>query len=526
MKRVWQKINFRFGETAFLGVSVLIVAVTRWLTRSHLLYHWDSVQFALGAKDFNIALHQPHPPGYIFYTYLVKGLDYLTLDPGLSMVLISIAASVLTLLAVYQLARELLGVRVAVLTTLLLLADRLFWFHGSVNLNYSVEMLLSTLAALLAWRFIVRKDFLDLACMTLVVGLAGGFRLSVELFLFPLWLYTASRGGWRTLIKSGLLLLVATAAWLVPTLLSLGGLKEGMVFLTTSTGKVLQDFDAHYSSIGSNPFVTLFNNLKSILYILWQSLNLGLFLLVVGIGFPGVSQRISEARSRQLLSFELLWALPPLAFFLLVFFFNPGYLLVFYPLVIIALAVSLIRLGEVLQELVGEEAANWTKLFFVAIFTISASGFVLISPQSVKALSLSFGEIRIADHQIELFKAIVEQNLDPQDTLILVEGDFFHLGYRHIAYYLPDFKVCARVSLALFDGTHYLRCSQNGVEQYVSEIELTGVDNVLVRRNGWPEITHVVGAYLGPHQFVSWYDLASEEGKAFLSSEGKAYHLK
>ncbi|MEA3188180.1 MAG: hypothetical protein QOD99_2010 [Chthoniobacter sp.] len=48
----------------FFGASALYL-----LTASCSLDEWDSVQFALGVHDFDIAKHQPHPPGYPLYEF-------------------------------------------------------------------------------------------------------------------------------------------------------------------------------------------------------------------------------------------------------------------------------------------------------------------------------------------------------------------------------------------------------------------------------------------------------------------------
>ena len=45
----------------------LVCAAAYFLTRTPALDEWDSVQFALGVGDFDMARHQPHPPGYPLY---------------------------------------------------------------------------------------------------------------------------------------------------------------------------------------------------------------------------------------------------------------------------------------------------------------------------------------------------------------------------------------------------------------------------------------------------------------------------
>jgi len=41
-----------------------------FVTRSPGLDEWDSVQFAMGIREFNLWKHQPHPPGYPLYIFL------------------------------------------------------------------------------------------------------------------------------------------------------------------------------------------------------------------------------------------------------------------------------------------------------------------------------------------------------------------------------------------------------------------------------------------------------------------------
>ena len=46
----------------FLGT-----VISRVPFRSHVLYHWDSVNFAYAMRRFDVIAEQPQPPGYIAY---------------------------------------------------------------------------------------------------------------------------------------------------------------------------------------------------------------------------------------------------------------------------------------------------------------------------------------------------------------------------------------------------------------------------------------------------------------------------
>ena len=91
-----------------LAVSLLLALVTlasRWPYRARMLYNWDAVQFALALREFDIAKHQPHPPGYVLYVGLGRLVNATLADPTLAYVTLAIpitlAATTAALAAFY-----------------------------------------------------------------------------------------------------------------------------------------------------------------------------------------------------------------------------------------------------------------------------------------------------------------------------------------------------------------------------------------------------------------------------------------
>src|SRR5688572_31406584 len=84
--------NWHVQSLIFFTITLL----TRLPFRSKYLYDHDSVQFALGLKNYDVYLHQPHPPGYFLYVYTARLIDYFVRDANLSLVWISVVASALT----------------------------------------------------------------------------------------------------------------------------------------------------------------------------------------------------------------------------------------------------------------------------------------------------------------------------------------------------------------------------------------------------------------------------------------------
>ena len=66
--------------TLALGLAV-VTLLSRWPYRARMLYNWDAVQFALALHEFDVAKHQPHPPGYLLYVALGRLLNASLADP-------------------------------------------------------------------------------------------------------------------------------------------------------------------------------------------------------------------------------------------------------------------------------------------------------------------------------------------------------------------------------------------------------------------------------------------------------------
>src|SRR4030067_1714273 len=83
-----------------LSLSALTL-LSRWPYRARMLYNWDAVQFALALKEYDVAKHQPHPPGYILYVGLGRLLNSFLHDPTLSYVVLAMLGSAAATLVVY-----------------------------------------------------------------------------------------------------------------------------------------------------------------------------------------------------------------------------------------------------------------------------------------------------------------------------------------------------------------------------------------------------------------------------------------
>ncbi|MGH7312390.1 MAG: protein O-mannosyl-transferase family, partial [Candidatus Rokuibacteriota bacterium] len=211
-----------FGLAAVLAV---VTVLSRLPYRARMLYNWDAVQFALALREYDVAKHQPHPPGYVLYVGLGRLVNAWLDDPAAAYVALAVVFSGLTTFVVYHLALAIYGRATALASASLLAVSPLFWFYGSVGLTYAGEALGASAVAYFAFRSL-RGSRTDTWIGAAYLGLAGGLRQSILLLLLPLWLGSAALGVRRPrAVGVGLAILtVAALSWAVPMVWLTGGL--------------------------------------------------------------------------------------------------------------------------------------------------------------------------------------------------------------------------------------------------------------------------------------------------------------
>src|SRR5207245_7128238 len=97
-------MRMQSGNRLTCGLLVCAVALSRFVFRSRYLYDIDSVNYALALDRFDPTVHQPHPPGYFLYVYLGRLARFFTHDANLALITLSIAASCVAVVLIYNLA--------------------------------------------------------------------------------------------------------------------------------------------------------------------------------------------------------------------------------------------------------------------------------------------------------------------------------------------------------------------------------------------------------------------------------------
>jgi 4-amino-4-deoxy-L-arabinose transferase-like glycosyltransferase len=394
---------------------VALVALTRFFTRSHFLYDIDSVNFALAILKFDPAVYQPHPPGYFLYIILGRLLNLVTGDANAAFVLISIVASCGAAVMIYLLAFNWYGRRAATAAALLFACSPLAWFHGTVALTYMVECFFSTTIGYLGWR--LRQGHGSGKALAMTLGIATGFRPSTILFLGPLCLYAMCTRGTKQKIHAALVLAATLLTWLVPMLLLAGGPHRYIDSLLA-----LWSVAPAKNAIWASPIA--FSVARFLLVLAITGLCFG-----AGLAFSFLRTAIPRPSDRGISLFIWIWILPGLLFFTLIFllFVNSGYLLVLSP-----------PLFAVLGRNIFAWCVRWNSAGYVRNIALLAAAAANTAFFFSAPVYCSLRSVRRFEADLVSFTSAVRRTIAP-DSTILIGFDSHFLGYRHAAYYLPEY---------------------------------------------------------------------------------------
>jgi hypothetical protein len=418
-----------------VAVSLFLLGVlTRLPFRSQILYHWDSVNFALGMEHFDVYLHQPHPPGYFLYVMLGRLVNLWIGDANASLVWISTVATGLAAVVIFLMGQSLWDRRSGIVAALLLLTSPLFWFHGEVALTYMIEAVFVTLVAFLCYRHLAGNDD-RIWLSALVLGTAGGFRQNTMVFLLPLWMIATWRFRWRRIFLALIVLALTCAAWLLPMM----ALTGGMTRYWQAVGAASQGIAEESSVLDWKQLVI--NGTRLTVFICY-ALSTGLIPMALGVWY-WVKRHLKQWRSWVLgprVQTFFWWITPSLFFYLFVHIRQPGHSFTFMPAVLLVLAFILI---EIMPQATRQwkRGRRWSNLLLMLIIVSNVVFFLAAPPflfgQKRQLLNTpSWPSIHTRDVTVGEKLEYIRGHFSPQNTAVLGTG----VDFRLPDYYLRDYR--------------------------------------------------------------------------------------
>jgi len=403
----------------------LLGVLTRLPFRSRILNHWDSVNFALALKHFDITLHQPHPPGtFMLYLGLGKLFTFLVPEGNAALVWLSVALSGLGVMGMYLLAERLFGRRAGLWSGALSLSSPLVWYHGEVALSYILEFAWVPLVVYAIYRMEHRSSGWMLTA-SLLLGLSGGIRPNTPVFLFPLWAWAVwrSRYSWKQRLLLGVLPgALGVLLWFLPMVALTGGLDRYL--------EVMRWWQAQHTAQSGTLTGIIEQSIRIGMY-LFYALTAGLLALLWGVReyaprLPG--QLRSDWRAQVL----ALWVLPGLLYLTFIHIRQPGHTFTVLPGILLATALVLARgaaKGGWLRALGGLTLVSNLAFFLAAPPYLFGIQKMLFNTPSARAL-------RQYDAYVAVRLEAIRENFTPKNTAVLANGRNFRLA----AYYLADFQ--------------------------------------------------------------------------------------
>jgi hypothetical protein len=434
-----KKILARLGSDQGLALGLCVLGVlSRVPFRSHMLYHWDSVNFALAVEKFDMLLHQPHPPGFFLYVLLGRWVTPLVGDVNAAYVWISVLCSGLGAAAIFYLGKELFGRRPGIVTALLFLSSPAVWFHGEIALTYMLEAFMVVVLVLLWWLMLREVRLRWLVLGSIGMGLSGGFRLPAMVLLAPLYLFSLRKYSWKRVLIALLLVAASTAVWLVPTAVQMGDLGR---YIRAVFGLSSLSRSASQRTLNTVIFFGEESIVKPVgrlgMYMIYGLLGgllpLGYLVLKRGLAWLKSIRRVVTDERAHVLT---LWLLPMLLIW------APrvkasGHTLSFMPALLVIAGWGLALLGNDLTKRLSSGAS---RILTAGVLLVNVSFFLMAPPHLFGIRRVAFttpsrATIRYRDQYLSERVAYVEKNFVPASTAVWVTG----FDYRHPDYYLRDY---------------------------------------------------------------------------------------
>jgi hypothetical protein len=241
------------SEPSSIPKAILLIAAV--YLAAHILFlapsleDIDSINFALGLRHFDVAEHQPHPPGYPVYIALGRSAKAVLeiVAPALGQMRIeSLALAIwspicgaIALIATFSMFRVVSTASLALWATALLAASPLFWLNGSRPMSDMPGLALALVAQALFLKGSTEKRSLVIGAV--VAGVAAGVRVQTACLTLPLFglalVQQRREGAMWMATRPVAALALGGLAWAIPLILLSGGVDSYLVALASQAGE-------------------------------------------------------------------------------------------------------------------------------------------------------------------------------------------------------------------------------------------------------------------------------------------------
>jgi 4-amino-4-deoxy-L-arabinose transferase-like glycosyltransferase len=404
------------------------------LSRSPGLDEIDSVNFAMGVREFNVWEHQPHPPGYplyIFFGWL--GAKLFGASPQLSLHFVSALGGALFVATWFLIIRLQFNERLAWWVTSCLAVMPVVWMTATKVLSDAPAAGFMSVGIFAAVYFAQRGGLPALLGMALSGAAAIGFRPQLFPVVLVVLAFALKRGraDMKMSILCGSTLIAACLLWLAPTWYSQWALHREIPAWLVYPKLVYGQWEWRYNRpdvyLGAGDWsarylaVRLFQHFFGIFGLGFGFLQSWLALIagsvIVLFGFGAYLSRPRDAEDRQFWKFHSPWGLLHIAIIFVCLPPTQRYYLIIYPLLLVALLRGLLRLS-----------APWHRLAFAlpAVLLFTATPIAIVNHR----------EDAPPERFVQYLKRLYPANMRGRVVLLLSNR-----SRRHVEWYAPEFRI-------------------------------------------------------------------------------------
>ena len=321
-------------ERASLVVLFVACLAHYWICRtltSEIALDVDPINLVYGMREFNPAHHAPHPPGYLIYVWMLRGLHSLVGgDPLGTVQLLARLLSTLTIPLVYGAVKILRPKDAATWAFAATLAafQPFLIFHAVDGQTHTSEAFAAALLLIAVLRYRRQPTVQWAVVLGTLLALGSALRPSFIVAGIGPIVWAIGFRRFRHLLVAGATSIVGALAWLLPTLRASGGLAQWRAANDALVQGVFLRVNSPLSSDSVDGFA-LYSVANTTL---WLSLLLlpAVVAMLVRRGGPNPSDpAYNEARA------VALWTVAPAGlFYLMTFSSEPGYFLGAMPSVV------------------------------------------------------------------------------------------------------------------------------------------------------------------------------------------------
>ncbi len=398
-----------------IAIPVLFVGL-RLFGHPEVLYNTDAVQFALAFDKMDLTIHQPHPPGYIWFILLGRAVKAITGADESALCWCGILLGLATLILLQGFVARRFGRVASIFTSLLFCFSPICWFFSVVGLNYMADALVAVASISLFYRKPGTLGGASVFIRALAGALLIGFRPQAIIFVLPVWIYFLILQK-RKFIPGIAGFIIGNAVWVVATMLVAG------------TMNIFAPAVAHAFRPEISRYESLIPSITKLRLAIWQmrlytayTLSGGLWLLMLPIAVFILRGGFKMGPFRK---FFIVWTLPYVLFSLFIFIVQPGHFVYLLPALVMCLGVAL-------SWLYDQPPLRVIALVIGGIVMMSMMYATFIEAPVADRVNIGYEEIKRNDaFFMESFEAI--RRIDDFEHAIVLNEDF-----RHVFYYIPE----------------------------------------------------------------------------------------